>query len=94
MTEQDRRRRVQAAYEEAAAQLMEILYEQDPDGVGATVSAPVDEYGEEAARLMVALRGAETEADVRQVLTARFDGVSDRLVAQIHESWMEFRSKA
>lgn len=89
VTEEERKAALQQAYQSMRVQLMEILYEEDPAGFGSSVSAPRDEYSEEATRLIVALRGAETEEDVRERLSEMFGDVSDQLVHKVHEMWIE-----
>jgi hypothetical protein len=88
MSDDERRAELRLAYDDTKARLMEILYEEDPDGMGSTIGAPLDEYSAEVAHLMVALRGAETESEVKDVLTRSFEHVSDRLVLRVHETWV------
>ena len=89
MTDNERSAHFLLAYNEAKERLTMILYDEDPDGMGSTASAPLDEYAGPAARLLVRLRGCETEAEVRAILTAAFSHVSNRLVARVHETWID-----
>lgn len=89
VTEEDRKARLRQAYASMRTQLMEVLYEEDPKGFGSSISAPRDEYSEEATLLIVALRGAESETDVADRLNAMFGLVSDRLSHRVHQTWVE-----
>jgi hypothetical protein len=42
------------------------LYDLDPEGMGRTADAPLDEYGDVAARLVPRLWGAKTESEASQ----------------------------
>ncbi len=56
-------RRTARAWLEARDRLSALLYERDPDGMGADVSAPRDEYNDIASRLLrEALRRPEGQA--------------------------------
>ncbi len=89
MTDEERKAALEAAYQTMRTQLMAILYEEDPGGYPSSVSAPEDEYSEEAARLLVRLRGAATQTDVRKRLSAMFEQPSDSLVRRVHGVWVE-----
>ncbi len=68
---------------------MVVLYEEDPAGFGPSVAAPSDEYSEEAALLMVRLRGIDTRAGVEEILAQMFERPSDQLIRRVHGAWTE-----
>lgn len=89
VTEEERKAALETAFRTMRTELITILYEEDPTGFGSSVSAPEDEYSEEAARLMVCLRGAQTQADIKQELSRMFEQTTDQLVRRVHAAWIE-----
>jgi len=72
----DRRRRTTLAYLAAKREIERILYEVDPFGFGSTVGSPLDEYSDEAARLipiLVSMLEADPTRDLTEVLLPPVD---------------------
>lgn len=86
------RNRISKAYRVAHARLMSILYEEDPDGMGATVGAPEDEYAQPATLLMIALNDASTPEKARRAVTDMYPDATEKLLTDALEVWRAFRA--
>ena len=67
--------------------LMEILYRHDPDGMGASVGAPDDEYFDAATTLMRALRDRPSEDGPGEVVLEVWPQASPEMLADIEAAW-------
>jgi hypothetical protein len=65
-------RELKEAYSQFLQAVMRLLYDHDPDGIGRSIDAPLDEYRELATRLLPSLSRAETSskaaAEVRKLV--------------------------
>ena len=86
----NRHQELSSAYAELRGRLMAVLYEVDPAGMGSQVGAPMDEYSEEATRLIPRLRTARTREDVQRVLSDMFPAPSERLISLVYAEWAAF----
>jgi hypothetical protein len=57
---------LKSTYKRRLTATMRILYDLDPEGIGRTIDAPLDEYSDAAARLVSRLWGAKTESEASQ----------------------------
>jgi hypothetical protein len=64
-----------------------LLYDHDPDGMGATVGAPVDEYSDMATRLIRALRDSEFGVGSVEVIRGVIPTAKLELIAEIESAW-------
>jgi hypothetical protein len=53
-------RETKRAYSSFLVAVVRLLYDFDPDGIGRSIDAPLDEYSEEATRLVARLSRSET----------------------------------
>jgi hypothetical protein len=77
------------AYRETRARLERILWEEDPEGIGSSISAPLDEYSSEAGAALPLLSRAADEAAVRAVLDEVFEDPGEELVRRVTELWAD-----
>jgi len=66
-----------------------LLYDYDPDGMGSTVGAPLDEYIDVATSLIRALRDREVCLDFAEAVRDVIPGATAELVAKIEMAWDE-----
>jgi len=81
------KRRMSKAYLALHREVSAALYEEDPEGFGATIGSPADEYDTEAARVIAAL--SKMEGDVRTALDSMLTRPTKRLVERIAKAWHE-----
>lgn len=74
------------------AQISRVLYDYDPDGMGSTVHAPLDEYDDVATSLLRALSSAGDSADLGTVVLEVIPGASKELVQTVLALWADSRS--
>jgi len=86
------KRRMSKAYLALHREVSAALYEEDPEGFGATIGSPADEYDTEAARVIAAL--SKMEGDVRTALDSMLTRPTKRLVERIAKAWHEYGGKA
>jgi hypothetical protein len=91
MNARSNRNKQALAYQRFRDKLMTILYEEDPGGMGSTVGAPLDEYAQEASRLVPRLRVAAASQEVRLILEDMFhNNVSDSLASRVERALRDF----
>jgi hypothetical protein len=81
------------AYEQLCDDLSKTLYEEDPAAMGSSVSAPHDEYDEEAIRLAVALKNTGSRGEIAQQLIDVFSVAPDALVERVADAVAKFRMR-
>ena len=81
------------AYKNLMLEFQRILYIRDPEGIGASIGAPLDEYSDSAARLASALRSVDELTGVRSVVTHMFPSAEEGLSSEIWEAVQNFRSR-
>jgi hypothetical protein len=73
------------AWLEAHSRLSALLYERDPEGMGASVSAPRDEYDDVATRLLREILRRPADADQAEIVLNVLPSAWPELVAEILE---------
>lgn len=73
-------RRVTEAFADLARTISHLLYELDPDGIGSSIDAPLDEYDDLSWRLARAVVAREDRDEVRLAVVETFPGATDDLV--------------
>lgn len=76
-------------YEAVRAEFERLLYDYDPDGMGSTVGAPLDEYSDFAVSLMRALRDRAPDVSVAEAIRHAVPGATSELVAEIEKLWSD-----
>ncbi len=74
-------------YETLKTALEKLLYEYDPDGMGSTVGAPLDEYSDAAVTLMRALRDRRPDVPITEAVRDAVPGATNELIAEIEKRW-------
>src|SRR5690242_13937444 len=92
MKRESRNRQLRAAYDGFHSVLTEILYYEDPDGIGAGSGAPPDEYSFEATKLISRLRDVDTLRQVRTCVTQVFPKASEECINKVFQALREFDS--
>lgn len=64
-----------------------LLYEHDPDGMGASVGAPLDEYSDVAASLVRALRDRPTEDEFADTVRSIVPSARQTLTSDLELVW-------
>src|SRR3712207_3896932 len=82
------KRRMSKAYLALHQEISEALYEEDPEGFGASIESPRDEYDGEAAGLIASLR--QLNGDVQAALAQNFSHVPDPLIGRVERAWREY----
>lgn len=76
-------------WRELKASLGALLYERDPEGMGATVSAPPDEYADVAVRIISSLSRCTQEAELRKavldILPTAWPDLVDEILSIYHK---------
>jgi hypothetical protein len=67
-----------------------VLYEDDPEGFGATIGAPLDEYDTIAARLIAAIR--DLDGDVPAAANSMYSSLSEASVDRITRAWQTYEA--
>ena len=89
---QSREDRVSNAYTSLHARLCEVLYDEDPDGVGASALSPDDEYSPYVTRLIVQLKDLRDRDEVASAVRAMFGTeTTESLVEAVFDAWSRFR---
>ena len=70
-----------------------LLYDCDPDGMGASVGAPLDEYADVAISVMRALRDRKPDQAVSEAVWAVVPGASAALIENIERAWDEYEAE-
>jgi hypothetical protein len=68
------------AYIEFLKVVMSLLYDFDPDGVGRSIDAPPDEYGDLAAQLLGPLLRSVTASDAATEIRTLIPGAKPELI--------------
>lgn len=68
------------------------LYETDPDEIGSSIDAPLDEYDDIATRLIPRLLAANSTGELREQLAEIFFVRVDELLQPIWEAISDYRS--
>ena len=84
------KRNMSKAYLALHEKVSAALYEEDPEGFGATIESPRDEYDTEAARLIAAIRAMD--GDVGGAAHSMFKGSTDRLVSRVSRAWQSYEA--
>ena len=87
---ESREERLSKAYTKLHAQLCEIFYNEDPDGMGVSAGAPDDEYSPEVSNLIPRLRDLSDREAVARVVREIFPKASDSLTDQVFDAWTSF----
>jgi hypothetical protein len=74
-------------YAALKGRLERLLYDYDPDGMGSTVSAPLDEYSDVAAALIRALRDRQPEASFSETVWDVVPAATAELLGEIEAAW-------
>ena len=69
------------------AALMRLLYEQDPDAMGASVLSPEDEYYDLAVQLMRALNGRTSAGNIQRAVTDIWPNASVEMLGEVTKIW-------
>jgi hypothetical protein len=85
-------RRYTPAYAEFVRTLSRVLYEVDPDGVGSSIDAPLDEYDDIASKFASKLLGAGSEAEGAEIAREFFDSADDALITQLWAARNDYRA--
>jgi hypothetical protein len=62
---------LKSAYIHRLKAITRILYDLDPEGIGRSIDAPLDEYSDAAAKLMPRLWTARTESEVSEEIASQ-----------------------
>ncbi|HEX9696349.1 MAG TPA: hypothetical protein VGB64_08545 [Actinomycetota bacterium] len=76
-------------YAALKGRLERLLYDYDPEGMGSTVAAPLDEYSDVATTLIRALRDHDTEAPLSVAIYEIVPGATNELVTEIERAWAD-----
>ena len=79
-----------AAYSALHKELSGILYNEDPDGMGATGGAPDDESSPEVSKLIPRLQGRHDQEAVGAVVRRMFPQASEVLVNRVFDAWERY----
>jgi hypothetical protein len=71
---------LKSAYIRRLKAITKILYDLDPDGIGRSIDAPLDEYSDAAAELMPRLWAARTESEASIEIRKSFPGRMPSLI--------------
>lgn len=67
--------------------LVRALYEHDPDGMGATVMSPEDEYYDLGFRLFRELSGARDTEEIRDAVLRIWPDSQEEMIDEIERIW-------
>ncbi len=84
--------RLTPAFSEFVRAVSRALYDLDPDGIGSSIDAPLDEYDDLAARLATDLAAAASEAEVGQMTRQLFVSAHDSLISQMWSACAAYRT--
>jgi hypothetical protein len=71
---------LKSAYIRGLEAITRILYDLDPDGMGRSIDAPLDEYSDAADELMPRLWAARTESEASKEIRRSFPTAERRLL--------------
>ena len=80
------------AYQEFLETVTRLLYDFDPDGIGSSIDAPLDEYSELAARLLPELSRSSTPVEASRRTLSLFPTASEDLRQAIWAATDRFRA--
>jgi hypothetical protein len=80
---------LKSAYIHRIKAITRILYDLDPDGIGRSIDAPLDEYSDAAAKLMPRLWAARTESEASKEIRKSFPAAEQRLLDALWAAWQE-----
>jgi len=76
-------RRLSPAYTEFVRAVSRALYDFDPDGIGSSIDAPIDEYDDLALRLASELVMAVSASDVGRIARGLFASAEEPLIVAL-----------
>ncbi len=76
-------------FETLQSRFERLLYDYDPDGMGSTVGAPLDEYSDVATCLIRALRDREVGVEFAEAVWDVIPGATVELVDEVKTTWNE-----
>ena len=85
-----RKEHLSSAYSTLHAELSDVLYNEDPDGMGVAAGAPDDEYSPEVSKLIPRLQGARDREAVAGVVRQMFPTAGESLIDRIFDAWTRF----
>lgn len=85
-----REEHLSSAYSLLHAELSDIFYNEDPDGMGVTAGAPDDEYSPEVSRLIPRLQGVRDRKAVAGVVRQMFPTAGESLINRVFDAWARF----
>lgn len=74
-------------YEALTVELERLFYDYDPEGMGSTVGAPLDEYSDVAVSVIRALRDRGPDLLIAEAIRDAVPGATTDLVAEIEKLW-------
>jgi hypothetical protein len=80
----DRRR-----WHELERRIAAALYESDPEGMGASVGAPHDEYADVARAVIRALRDRQPEQPFGDAVTSVLPSANSELISELEHIWQD-----
>jgi len=81
-----------SAWSQLRSRLEVLLYDYDPDGMGASVGAPLDEYADVAISVIRTLRDREPDQPVSDAVWEAVPGASLDLIEEIAKAWGEYHT--
>lgn len=81
------------AWHALVATLERLLYDHDPDGMGASVSAPLDEYHDVAIAVIRALRDREEVRSVEDAILEVVPNAGADLLSNIERAWRDYETQ-
>lgn len=85
-----RKKRLSSAYSTLYEKLLNILYDEDPEGMGVAAGAPDDEYSPEVSKLIPRLQRTAGRDAVAGVVLEMFPAASDSLINEVSDAWARF----
>lgn len=82
------------AWEELQRELQAVLYESDPDRMGATVGAPDDEYYDAAVDVIRSLRDRLPHQSVADVVRDVWPEADPELVLAVERAWARYSQES
>ncbi len=85
-----RKERLSSAYSTLHEELLNILYDEDPEGMGVTAGTPDDEYSPEVSKLIPRLQRTAGRDAVAGVVLEMFPAASNSLINEVSDAWARF----
>ena len=87
-------RESRSAYSSFLEAATRLLYDFDPDGIGSSIDAPLDEYEDEAARLLARLSQSETADEAAVEVRNLFPAAGQPLIDALWGALQRFKAAA